>query len=154
MVKFLLWLLLLVVCWPLALLALILYPILWLLLLPFRVVGIAVDGVLELLRAILPGTGLEVVGATPGGAGTLPQQAAQPMQLCARGCAQRMTQPPQRREREPGHPVHDAGPAPGAHSGAPGCQCCPIAIVPLRAMRERNPTLSGTTACSSVPGSR
>jgi len=53
MVKFLLWCLLLVLCWPLALLALILYPIVWLLLLPFRAVGIVVDGVLELLRAII-----------------------------------------------------------------------------------------------------
>jgi len=51
--KFLLWLLLLVVCWPLALLALVLYPFVWLLLLPFRVVGIAVDGVLQLLKAVL-----------------------------------------------------------------------------------------------------
>lgn len=53
MVKFLLWCILLVLCWPLALLALVLYPIVWLLLLPFRIVGIAVDGVLELLRGIL-----------------------------------------------------------------------------------------------------
>ena len=53
MAKFLLWLLLLVVCWPLALLALVLYPIVWLLLLPFRIVGIAVDGVLQLLKAVL-----------------------------------------------------------------------------------------------------
>jgi hypothetical protein len=52
MLKFLLWLLLLFVCWPLALIALILYPIVWLLLLPFRIVGITVDGVLELLKAI------------------------------------------------------------------------------------------------------
>ncbi len=49
---FLLWCLLFVVCWPLALLALVLYPIVWLLLLPFRLVGIAVDGVFSLLRAI------------------------------------------------------------------------------------------------------
>ena len=57
MVKFLLWLILLVVCWPLALAALILYPIVWILLLPFRLVGIAVGGVLELVGAIitLPG---------------------------------------------------------------------------------------------------
>jgi hypothetical protein len=48
----LLWLLLLVFCWPLALAALVLYPILWLLLLPFRIAGIAVEGVLELLRAL------------------------------------------------------------------------------------------------------
>ena len=53
MTKFLLWLLLLVVCWPLALLALVLYPFVWLLLLPFRLVGIAVDGVLQFLKAIL-----------------------------------------------------------------------------------------------------
>ena len=51
--KFLLWLLLLVVCWPLALMALILYPFVWLILLPFRILGIAVDGVLELLRSIV-----------------------------------------------------------------------------------------------------
>lgn len=53
MVKFLLWLLLLVVCWPLALLALVLYPFIWLILLPFRLLGIAVDGVFQLLHAIL-----------------------------------------------------------------------------------------------------
>ena len=52
MLTFLLWCLLFVVCWPLALLALILYPIVWLILLPFRIVGIAVGGVFELLRAI------------------------------------------------------------------------------------------------------
>ena len=51
--KFLLWLILLVVCWPLALLALVLYPIVWLVLLPFRLVGIAVTGVFDLLRAII-----------------------------------------------------------------------------------------------------
>lgn len=53
MVKFLLWCILLVLCWPLALLALVLYPIVWLLLLPFRIVGIAVGGVLELLWAVI-----------------------------------------------------------------------------------------------------
>jgi hypothetical protein len=53
MTKFLLWLLLLLVCWPLALLALVLYPIVWLVLLPFRLVGIAVDGVFQFLRALL-----------------------------------------------------------------------------------------------------
>jgi hypothetical protein len=53
MVTFLLWCLLFVVCWPIALLALVLYPLVWLLLLPFRIVGITVGGVLELLRAIL-----------------------------------------------------------------------------------------------------
>lgn len=51
--KFLLWLILLVLCWPIALLALVLYPIVWVLLLPFRLVGIAVDGVFGLLRAVL-----------------------------------------------------------------------------------------------------
>jgi len=53
MVKFLLWCILLVLCWPLALLALILYPFVWLLLLPFRLVGIAVGGVFALLGAII-----------------------------------------------------------------------------------------------------
>lgn len=53
MLSFLLWCLLLVVCWPLALVVLFLYPIVWLLLLPLRILGIAVDGVLELLKAIL-----------------------------------------------------------------------------------------------------
>jgi len=53
MLTFLLWCLLLLVCWPLALLALVLYPIVWLLLLPFRIVGIAVNGVLELIKAII-----------------------------------------------------------------------------------------------------
>ena len=51
--KFLAWCILLVLCWPLALLALILYPLAWLLLLPFRIVGIVVDGVFELLRGII-----------------------------------------------------------------------------------------------------
>lgn len=53
MFSFLLWVILLIFCWPLALLFLFLYPIVWLLLLPFRIIGIAVDGVLELLRAII-----------------------------------------------------------------------------------------------------
>lgn len=52
MLKFLLWLILLLICWPLALIALILYPIVWLLLLPFRLLGLAVDGVLQLLKSI------------------------------------------------------------------------------------------------------
>lgn len=52
MFTFLLWIFLFVICWPLALIALFLYPIVWLLLLPFRLVGIAVGGVLELIRAI------------------------------------------------------------------------------------------------------
>jgi hypothetical protein len=53
MVKFLLFCILFVLCWPLALMALVLYPLVWLLLLPFRVVGIAVGGVLELVGAII-----------------------------------------------------------------------------------------------------
>ena len=53
MVKFLIWLLLLVVCWPLALLALVAYPFVWLLLLTFRLVGIVVDGVFEFLGALI-----------------------------------------------------------------------------------------------------
>lgn len=53
MIGFLLWLLLLVVCWPLALVALILYPLVWLILLPFRLLGIAVTGVFELLKSII-----------------------------------------------------------------------------------------------------
>ena len=53
MVKFLLWCILFVLCWPLALVALVLYPIVWLILLPFRIVGIAVGAVLELVWAIV-----------------------------------------------------------------------------------------------------
>jgi hypothetical protein len=53
MLNFLLWCILLVLCWPLALLALLLYPLVWLLLLPFRILGIAVTGVLDLFRAII-----------------------------------------------------------------------------------------------------
>jgi hypothetical protein len=53
MMKFILWLILLFLCWPLALLALLLYPLVWLVLLPFRLVGIAVEGVLELVSAII-----------------------------------------------------------------------------------------------------
>jgi hypothetical protein len=52
-VRFILWLILLFLCWPLALLALILYPFVWLILLPFRILGIAVEGVLDLLKGIL-----------------------------------------------------------------------------------------------------
>jgi hypothetical protein len=57
MTKFLLWCLLLVLCWPLALLAVVLYPLVWLLLIPFRLVGIAVEGVLALVKGLifLPG---------------------------------------------------------------------------------------------------
>ena len=51
--KFLVWLILLILCWPLALLALILYPFVWLLSLPFRLLGITLDAVFELLKAIL-----------------------------------------------------------------------------------------------------
>ncbi len=53
MAKFLLWLILLVLCWPLAFLALVLYPFVWLLLLPFRLLGIAVGGVFAFLKAII-----------------------------------------------------------------------------------------------------
>ncbi len=53
MLTFLVWLLLFIVCWPLALLALVLYPVVWLLLLPFRLIGVAVEGVFTLLKAIL-----------------------------------------------------------------------------------------------------
>jgi hypothetical protein len=53
MIKFLLWLLLLVVCWPLAILALLAWPFVWLLSLPFRLLGIAVEGVFGFLRAIV-----------------------------------------------------------------------------------------------------
>jgi hypothetical protein len=53
MIKFLLWLILLVLCWPLALLALLLYPIVWLLLLPFRLLGITVSAIFDLLKAII-----------------------------------------------------------------------------------------------------
>ena len=52
MASFLLWVLLLIICWPVALLALVLYPIVWLLLLPLRILGIAVDGVLQLVWSI------------------------------------------------------------------------------------------------------
>ncbi|PIU17732.1 MAG: hypothetical protein COT18_12495 [Elusimicrobia bacterium CG08_land_8_20_14_0_20_59_10] len=53
MLTFLLWLILLVLCWPLALLALALYPVIWLLLLPFRLLGMAVDGVFSFLGAVI-----------------------------------------------------------------------------------------------------
>jgi hypothetical protein len=53
MVGFFLWCILLVLCWPLALLALVIYPIVWLIVLPFRLLGIAVEGALELVRAII-----------------------------------------------------------------------------------------------------
>ena len=53
MIKFLLWCILFVLCWPLALVALLLYPLVWLILLPFRIVGIAVGGALELVGAVI-----------------------------------------------------------------------------------------------------
>jgi hypothetical protein len=53
MLSFLVWLVVLFLCWPLALLALVLYPLIWLILLPFRLIGIGVEGVFELLRAIV-----------------------------------------------------------------------------------------------------
>jgi hypothetical protein len=64
MTTFLVWLVMLVLCWPLALLALVLYPIVWLVLLPFRLVGIAVEGVFALLRSLvlLPA---RILGARP-----------------------------------------------------------------------------------------
>ncbi|ABF40175.1 conserved hypothetical protein [Candidatus Koribacter versatilis Ellin345] len=57
MLTFLVWCVVLIFCWPLAIIALVLYPIVWLLLLPFRILGVAVDGVLDLIWAIftLPG---------------------------------------------------------------------------------------------------
>lgn len=65
MFKFLLWLLLLAICWPLAIAALVLWPLVWLVSLPFRLAGIAVEGVFALLRALvmLPA---KVLGGTPG----------------------------------------------------------------------------------------
>ena len=53
MTKFFLWVILLVICWPVALLAILVYPFVWLLLLPFRLIGFAVDGVFAFLRAIV-----------------------------------------------------------------------------------------------------
>jgi hypothetical protein len=53
MIKFLLWCLLFLLCWPLALLALVIYPIAWVILLPFRIAGIAVSGALELISALI-----------------------------------------------------------------------------------------------------
>jgi hypothetical protein len=65
MFGFLLWLVLLFLCWPLALLALVLYPVFWLILLPFRLIGISVDAVFSLLRAILM-LPARVLGLSPG----------------------------------------------------------------------------------------
>ena len=53
MLSFILWLVVLFLCWPLALLALVLYPLVWLLLLPFRIIGVGVEAVFELLRAVV-----------------------------------------------------------------------------------------------------
>jgi hypothetical protein len=53
MMKFVLWLILLVLCWPLALVALVLYPVVWLLTLPFRLIGISVDALLQFVKALL-----------------------------------------------------------------------------------------------------
>jgi hypothetical protein len=64
MIAFLLWLLLFIVCWPLALLALFLYPIVWLLLLPLRLLGFAVEGVFAFLKALLM-LPARVLGAKP-----------------------------------------------------------------------------------------
>lgn len=63
MLTFLLWCLLLVVCWPLALFALVMYPLVWLLLLPFRILGFAVSGVLHLVWEVitLPVTLLQLI---------------------------------------------------------------------------------------------
>jgi hypothetical protein len=63
MVKLLLWLVLFVLCWPLALAALLLYPLVWLVLLPFRLLGVAVEGILQLLRALflLPSRALKAL---------------------------------------------------------------------------------------------
>lgn len=65
MLSFLVWLVVLFLCWPLALLALVLYPLVWLLLLPFRLIGVGVEAVFELLRSIvmLPA---RILRATPG----------------------------------------------------------------------------------------
>lgn len=65
MFGFLVWLLVLLLCWPLALLALVLYPLVWLLLLPLRLLGIGVDAVFALLRAILM-LPARVLGSAPG----------------------------------------------------------------------------------------
>jgi hypothetical protein len=66
MIKLLLWLMLLVFCWPLAILALLLWPIVWLISLPFRLLGIAFEGVFELLRALLM-LPARLLGAKPQG---------------------------------------------------------------------------------------
>jgi hypothetical protein len=65
MIGFLLWLILLVICWPLAILALLLYPFVWLFLLPFRIAGIAVDGILSIFKAIIT-LPARILGDRPG----------------------------------------------------------------------------------------
>ena len=64
MISFLLWCILFVLCWPVALVALVLYPIVWLLALPFRLLGVTVDGLLQLLRAVLS-LPARILGARP-----------------------------------------------------------------------------------------
>ena len=66
MKSFLVWVILFVVCWPAAVLALVLYPFVWLLLLPFRILGIAVNGVLALLRGIFSLPVRVLRGPSPG----------------------------------------------------------------------------------------
>ena len=65
MLSFLVWVLLLMVCWPIALLALLIYPVVWLVLLPFRLLGIGVDAVFNLLKAIVM-LSARVLGQQPG----------------------------------------------------------------------------------------
>ncbi|MGZ6970033.1 MAG: hypothetical protein ACXVID_00030 [Thermoanaerobaculia bacterium] len=65
MAKFLLWLILLWLCWPLALLALVAFPFVWLLLLPFKLVGIAVGGVLALVKGLIHLPGRVLMGSSP-----------------------------------------------------------------------------------------
>ncbi len=66
MTKFLLWLLVLFFCWPLAIAAIVLYPFVWLFLLPFRIIGITVDGLLQFLKAIILLPARILRGPTPG----------------------------------------------------------------------------------------
>ncbi len=66
MTKFLLWLLVLFFCWPLAIAAIVLYPFVWLFLLPFRIIGITVDGLLQFLKAIILLPAKILRGPTPG----------------------------------------------------------------------------------------
>src|ERR1700758_3059420 len=94
MFSFLLWCILLVLCWPLALLALVLYPLVWLLLLPFRLVGIAVEGGFALLRALilLPARALGGADRGPGRpAAAPPGSVPAPGARDGRRCAQQPT---------------------------------------------------------------